>query len=146
VSWDREFEESIPLPKGKPLIALCDAANYMTRLPKTEHEAPEWQVAMEARCFLLQRVGRTGAEGVIRQTDARRDPAVPLREHAPRLVDLGEKLFARNERAMIVRHVGPDVTNEGSVVWVGRADYAFGSNQPYGLHPTVSELIAVHVA
>ena len=25
-----------------------DAGNYITKLPKAEHEAPEWQAAMEA--------------------------------------------------------------------------------------------------
>jgi hypothetical protein len=36
------------LPKGKPLVTLRDAANYITKLPKAEHEAEEWQAALEA--------------------------------------------------------------------------------------------------
>jgi hypothetical protein len=35
------------LPRGRQLVTLRDAANHITKLPKTEHEAPEWQAAME---------------------------------------------------------------------------------------------------
>jgi hypothetical protein len=48
MGWDREFSEPILLPKGKKLTTLRDAALYITKLPKAEHDADEWQVAMEA--------------------------------------------------------------------------------------------------
>jgi hypothetical protein len=48
VSWDRPFAEPIELPKGKKLVTLRDAALYITKLPKAEHDTEEWQVAMEA--------------------------------------------------------------------------------------------------
>jgi hypothetical protein len=48
--WDKRFSEPIPLPKGKPLITLRDAATYITKLPKadTTHRngKPRWK-----RCF-----------------------------------------------------------------------------------------------
>ena len=50
MGWDRKFVEPIPLPKGKKLTTLRDAAHYITKLPKAEHDAPEWQAAVE---FLL---------------------------------------------------------------------------------------------
>jgi hypothetical protein len=34
VSWSREFEDPIPLPDGRKLITLRDAADYITSLPK----------------------------------------------------------------------------------------------------------------
>ena len=43
--WKREFDEPIPLPRGRELVTLKDAGHYITKLPKAEHEAPEWQVA-----------------------------------------------------------------------------------------------------
>jgi hypothetical protein len=43
VSWDRPFAEPVELPKGKKLVTLRDAALYITRLPKAEHDAEEWQ-------------------------------------------------------------------------------------------------------
>jgi hypothetical protein len=46
--WSSGFDEAIPLPRGLTLVTLKDAGNYMTKLPKAEHEAPEWQAAMEA--------------------------------------------------------------------------------------------------
>ena len=35
-------------PRPAALVTLEDAGNYITKLPKAEHEAPEWQAAMEA--------------------------------------------------------------------------------------------------
>jgi hypothetical protein len=46
--WKRRFDVSIPLPRGRQLVTLQDAGTYITRLPKVEHEAAEWQAAMEA--------------------------------------------------------------------------------------------------
>jgi hypothetical protein len=37
--WSRAFDEPISLPKGKTLRALRDAALYITKLPKAEHDA-----------------------------------------------------------------------------------------------------------
>jgi hypothetical protein len=36
---DRKFSEPIPLPNGKPLETLRDAALYITKLPKAEHDS-----------------------------------------------------------------------------------------------------------
>jgi hypothetical protein len=48
VSWDQRFFGPIAVPGRKPLVTLRDAALYITELPKAEHEAKEWQAAMEA--------------------------------------------------------------------------------------------------
>jgi hypothetical protein len=59
VSWSREFDDPIPLPNGRQLITLKDAGNYITRLPKAEHDAPEWQAAMEALILVAENGGPT---------------------------------------------------------------------------------------
>jgi hypothetical protein len=46
--WSARFDEPIPLPRGRQLVTLEEAGNFITRLPKSEHEAKEWQAAMEA--------------------------------------------------------------------------------------------------
>lgn len=46
--WSREFDEPIKLAKGRELVTLRDAGNYITKLPKAEYAAPHWQAAMEA--------------------------------------------------------------------------------------------------
>ena len=51
--WDRPFTEPIELPKGKKLVTLRDAALYITKLPKAEHDAEEWQAATAALLLLL---------------------------------------------------------------------------------------------
>jgi hypothetical protein len=57
--WSREFDEPIVLPKGKPLITLRDAALHITELPKAEHDAFEWQAAMEALILVAELHGPT---------------------------------------------------------------------------------------
>jgi hypothetical protein len=59
VSWDQRFYEPIPLPKGKSLATLHEAALYITELPKAEHDAPEWQAAMEALLLVAEHNGPT---------------------------------------------------------------------------------------
>jgi hypothetical protein len=45
VSWDRPFDEPIPLPSGPP--ALRDAANYIKNLPISERDRKEWRLAIQ---------------------------------------------------------------------------------------------------
>jgi hypothetical protein len=59
VSWDQGFDEPIPLPKGKQLVTLRDAALYITKLPEAEHDAEEWQTAMEALLPVAEHDGPT---------------------------------------------------------------------------------------
>jgi hypothetical protein len=33
---------------GRQIVTLEDAGNYITKLPKAEHEAPEWKEKIEA--------------------------------------------------------------------------------------------------
>jgi hypothetical protein len=57
--WQRQFDDPIPLPRGRQLVTLQDAGNYITKLPKAEHTAPEWQDAMEALILVATRGGPT---------------------------------------------------------------------------------------
>jgi hypothetical protein len=56
--WSRKFDEPIPLPGGRKLVTLRDAADYITGLPKTEPDLPEWQAAIEV-LMLVSRSGPT---------------------------------------------------------------------------------------
>jgi hypothetical protein len=49
MSWSRRFDDPIQPPKGKKLLTLKDAAAYITALPKSKQQSPEWQAAAEAR-------------------------------------------------------------------------------------------------
>ena len=59
MSWDQQFFDPIELPKGKTLVTLRDAATYITKLPKAEHDAEEWQAAMEALLLVAESGGPT---------------------------------------------------------------------------------------
>jgi hypothetical protein len=56
--WSRPFDDPIELPDGRQLVTLEDAGNYITKLPKAEHSAPEWQAAMQA-LMIVARGGPT---------------------------------------------------------------------------------------
>jgi hypothetical protein len=63
--WKRPFEDQIPLPRGRQLITIKDAADYIMKLPKAEQNLEEWQTAIgcligaaEGRDFLMHaRIG-----------------------------------------------------------------------------------------
>lgn len=63
--WSTPFEDPIPLPNGRQLVTLREAADYITKLPKSEQNQPEWQTAIhcligaaEGRDFLMHaRIG-----------------------------------------------------------------------------------------
>jgi hypothetical protein len=74
--WSRPFDDPIPLPKGKPLLTLKDAANYVMKLPKAEQKLEEWQTATailiraaEGRDFLMH--ARIGVLRAIHRDDER---------------------------------------------------------------------------
>jgi hypothetical protein len=59
------FEDPIPLPGGRQLVTLKDAADYIMKLPKAEQNHERWQIAVacligaaEGRDFLMHaRIG-----------------------------------------------------------------------------------------
>ena len=56
--WQRKFEDPIPLPDGRKLVTLRDAADYITKLPKSESDLHEWKSAIEV-LMLCSRSGPT---------------------------------------------------------------------------------------
>ncbi len=46
---------------GEKLVTLRDAALYITKLSKAEHDAAEWQAAMEALMLVVVRADRRDA-------------------------------------------------------------------------------------
>ena len=47
MSWDRRFDQPVPLPSGAPARTLRDAGNYIRKLPKSERDTPEWRLAIQ---------------------------------------------------------------------------------------------------
>src|SRR5258705_8247284 len=39
--WKREFNDPIPLPRGRRLVTLQDAGRYITKLPKADFDNTE---------------------------------------------------------------------------------------------------------
>ena len=57
--WRRKFEDPIELLDGRQLVTLHDAANYITKLPKAEYGASEWQTATKALLLVAEHGGPT---------------------------------------------------------------------------------------
>jgi hypothetical protein len=87
--WNRSFDQRIPLPNGDHLVSLADAGAYITKLPKAEHEAEEWQAAMEA-LILVATVGgptmfaRIAVTRALKRNVERTFTGRPARNWAPR--------------------------------------------------------------
>ena len=47
------------MPRGRQLVTLEDAGNYIAKLPKAEHTAEEWQAAMECLILVAEKNGPT---------------------------------------------------------------------------------------
>jgi hypothetical protein len=52
--WSRAFDDPVPLPRGRQLVTLKDAANYIQKLPKAERDLEEWQAAVEALLLVVE--------------------------------------------------------------------------------------------
>jgi hypothetical protein len=61
MGWQTKFYDPIPMPNRKPLVTLRDAALYITKLPKAEHDADEWQAAMQALILVAEQVALSPA-------------------------------------------------------------------------------------
>jgi hypothetical protein len=70
--------DPITLPDGRKLITLRDAALFITKLPKAEHDAEEWQAAMRALMLVPEHDGPT--------MFARIGVMKALRRHEPKAV------------------------------------------------------------
>jgi hypothetical protein len=46
--WSTPFEDPIDLPRGRQLVTLQHAADYIMKLSGAERDTPEWQAAGEA--------------------------------------------------------------------------------------------------
>jgi hypothetical protein len=91
VSWDQRFDDPIVLPGRKPLVTLRDAALYITKLPKAEHDADEWRAAMEALLLVAERncptmLARIGMMRALYRRAPRSTPTPRKRTKAYRIV------------------------------------------------------------
>src|SRR5258708_38093674 len=81
--WFKRFVDPIVLPDGRKLLTLRDAAEYITALPKAEHDAADWQVAMETLLLVAERDGpemlaRIAVMKALKRASSR--PLVPFRQ------------------------------------------------------------------
>jgi hypothetical protein len=64
--WKRPFEDPIPLPRGRHLVTLEEAAGYIMKLPKAEHEAQECDELVLTCAILGQMIQHVPGRGTPR--------------------------------------------------------------------------------
>lgn len=47
MSWDRPFDQPVPMPRGAAARTLRDAANYIKKMPKSERDKAEWRLVIQ---------------------------------------------------------------------------------------------------
>jgi hypothetical protein len=47
VTWERPFDQPVPLPNSPPARTLRDAANHIRKLPALERKTPERRLAIQ---------------------------------------------------------------------------------------------------
>jgi hypothetical protein len=57
-NWSRRFDDPIPLLRGRQLVTLQEAADYILKL-KAEQGLEEWQAAVEALLLVVEFGGPT---------------------------------------------------------------------------------------
>jgi hypothetical protein len=92
--WQRPFDDPIPLPRGRQLVKLRDAALYITKLPKAEHDAEKWQAAMAALMLVAEHDGPTmfARIGVMRALNRHVERVFSRKDH-----HWGRRKLARNQ-------------------------------------------------
>ena len=91
--WSREFDEPIHLPRGRQLVILKDAAEYIQKLPEAEQLLEAWQAAVEALLLVVELNGPTmmARIGLLRALNRR--PAGVLRGK----IRIGRRKLKRDE-------------------------------------------------
>ncbi len=114
MGWSARFYDPIYLPSGRKLLTLRDAATYITELPKAEHDAPEWQAAMETLLLVAgaRRSGYDGADWDVAGAEpARHEGEHPRRDgNGRRLTGLFNDRIWRGGALPLWRNLGPRST------------------------------------
>ena len=71
--WQRKFEDPIPLPGGRKLITLRDAADYITSLPKKESTCRNGTVIEVLMLVLLSGPTMMARIGMMRALNGKMD-------------------------------------------------------------------------
>ena len=127
--WARKFDDPIPVAKGKELVTLRDAALYIAKLPKAEHDAEEWQVAMEALLLVAEHGGppmeHSHSSNYIRESESEQ---TALGQHVRILIDtIGDVVRALFE--VLITELSP-------AKWEWRVCYRYGTTIMGGFERT----------
>ena len=122
--WQGTFDDPILLPDGRKLITLHDAATVITKLPRPEHDAPEWQAAIEALMLVVDLGGPTifARVGVVRALSRHQKPFVKPRKKRVRAYTNRQMM----KRPWIVKHQPRPIRSASTcAAWGAEVDARF---------------------
>jgi hypothetical protein len=101
VSWDRPFDQPVPLPSGPPARTLRDAGNYIRKLPKSEHDTPEWRLAVQMLIDAAEDRGPMlfAKMGILRATERHTTISSGLSAHRAELLICARRKPTRDRRS-----------------------------------------------
>ncbi len=81
MSWDRPFDQPVPLPGGPTARTLRDAARFIAELPPSERDSREWRFATQMLAEAAEDRGATllakiGIQRAVELSTKRKDPKV----------------------------------------------------------------------
>jgi hypothetical protein len=93
VTWERPFDQPVPMPNSPPARTLRDAANYIRTLPEIERDTPECRLAVQ---MLIDAAEDRGpmlfAKMGIERAFYRKQARIPY----PKSTDLGRRKIERD--------------------------------------------------
>jgi hypothetical protein len=98
VSWERPFDQPVPLPNGPPARTLRDAADYITKLPKSERDRREWRLAVHMLIDAAEDRGPMmfARMGILRASEREAEPSLVSERQQIEPSHLGRRKLARD--------------------------------------------------
>jgi hypothetical protein len=79
MAWSDKFDDPVPVGRGRQLVTLEDAASYIQKLPKAEHDLQEWLAAIEALILVAETGGPTMLARIAMMRALNRDRPAPVK-------------------------------------------------------------------
>jgi hypothetical protein len=98
VSWDRPFDQPVPLPNCAPAKTLRDAADYIKKLPKSERDRREWRLAVHMLIDAAEDRGPMmfARMGILRASEREAEPSLVSERQQIEPSRLGRRKLARD--------------------------------------------------
>ena len=124
--WKRPFANPIPLPGGRQLVTLEEAAGYIMKLPKAEQNLGEWQAAIECLILVAEKNGPTH-DGAHRHDEGAQSPRRARVQSGSQRQQLGKAEAEKRPMTGVARRPRRKRAN-ASILWASQRSSAVRFN------------------